>query len=756
MRIWDRSIVGSVLVLAGVAATPIIACSSSDGAGGSSSGGTGDEGGIITPGGEGGATVDGSTPATPCEKAADCSSGVCNLATKLCSAATCMDGVKNASETDLDCGGGACSKCDVAKGCKTGDDCTTGVCKDTGKGLQCQAPTNTDGVKNGTETGIDCGGTGNLPCADGQGCVARTDCTSSYCKANVCTAAKADDGVQNGDETDVDCGGMGGSKACSDGLKCVVGSDCSSLVCTGLVCQVPSTTDKVKNGTETDVDCGGASGRTCATGQTCLAGGDCSNKGCDYNFKCADARSCTAHYGGDTCGFGGDGSIGPAAWESCCTTVATPSNAPDAVVPAGGGATVVYMDKYPTTSGRMRVFLESVGYDVRTAVQTMRADGQIPKIPLTMAGAVDNANSSLDANWDMYLPTSLLGNNNAGELSDCTQGGTCTRPDGECGASKVCLAGTTQGGVYTSVFNHLGRTIFKNNTQSASGCFAGAPGTHSFRFPDGTPNDGSPEFDQTIYDTRSLNCTDYLMAQAFCAWDGGRLETLQEWLAAWDSSSTPFSVQTPLKPATPGQRYSVDGTRTARVCAAETDCPNSTILDKDGNPTTVLDNNRPFTCSASKCVLRSGDKTYDGCRFPFATDASHNSCSLEWPTTTSIEYSDYLYSYQWPAFGKNQGADYIVFLTPPGRTRGRSKLGHSDIIGAGYEILANVNYATSPLDARHIWSGNGSWEVHGYQHGAWGGGDNPGNTNAQTELINKYGKLGMRCVKFAPPPAPAP
>jgi hypothetical protein len=28
--------------------------------------------------------------------------------------------------------------------------------------LVCQAPTCTDGVKNGTETGIDCGGTGDV------------------------------------------------------------------------------------------------------------------------------------------------------------------------------------------------------------------------------------------------------------------------------------------------------------------------------------------------------------------------------------------------------------------------------------------------------------------------------------------------------------------------------------------------------------------------------------------------------------------
>jgi hypothetical protein len=448
--------------------------------------------------------------------------------------------------------------------------------------------------------------------------------------------------------------------------------------------------------------------------------------GCDYTNKCAIARSCSGHYGGDTCGLGGAGGVGAQNWDSCCTTIATPSTAPDAV----GG--VVYMDKYPTTSGRMRAFLEdkNVQYNVRAAVQAMRTAGQIPAIPLTVSGAKDGVNSSLDANWDLYLPTSFAGNGDLPptELADCTQGGTCTNVNGECGPSQTCLAGTTQNGVYTSVTNHLGRTIFKNNAQSASGCFAGAPGTHSYRFPDGTPGDGSPEWDATVYDTKTLNCVDYLMAQSFCAWDGGRLETVQEWLTAYGPGPTPWVASSNLLPVTPTQR-SLNNPVNPTCTNPRTDC--------DGNVNPAVP--EIYQCSAGQCVLTGGDKTYYGCRWPWATDASHGMCGLSWPATTSIQYADYLYSFEYPQL-KDTAQDYIVFLTPPGRTLGRGPLGHSDIIGAGYEITANVNYAASPLDARHSWSGNGSWEVHGYQHSSWG----------NTELINKYGKLGMRCVKFAP------
>ena len=46
-------------------------------------------------------------------------------------------------------------------------------------------PTCTDGVQNGSETGVDCGGA--CPrCASGQGCTARNDCASAFCSEGTC------------------------------------------------------------------------------------------------------------------------------------------------------------------------------------------------------------------------------------------------------------------------------------------------------------------------------------------------------------------------------------------------------------------------------------------------------------------------------------------------------------------------------------------------------------------------------------------
>lgn len=69
--------------------------------------------------------------------------------------ASCSNGVLDPGETDVDCGGPQCNACGDGGACSLGDDCTSQVCT---AGI-CQAPTCTDGVQNGTETGEDCGGT---------------------------------------------------------------------------------------------------------------------------------------------------------------------------------------------------------------------------------------------------------------------------------------------------------------------------------------------------------------------------------------------------------------------------------------------------------------------------------------------------------------------------------------------------------------------------------------------------------------------
>jgi hypothetical protein len=80
-------------------------------------------------------------------------------------APTCNDGIQNGNETGVDCGGPDCAPCATCN----------------------------DGVQNGNETGVDCGGPDCVPCAT------------------------CNDGIQNGDETGVDCGGS--CPACPTGCQ---------------------------------------------------------------------------------------------------------------------------------------------------------------------------------------------------------------------------------------------------------------------------------------------------------------------------------------------------------------------------------------------------------------------------------------------------------------------------------------------------------------------------------------------------------
>jgi len=119
-----------------------------------------------------------------CGTGADCTSLVC--ASSLCQMPSCTDTVKNGMETDLNCGGTCTQKCGTGQGCLVPGDCQNGVCPAASH--QCAAPMCGDGVKNGTETDLDCGGSCTMHCATGQGCVVNNDCVSGSCMAMKCAA----------------------------------------------------------------------------------------------------------------------------------------------------------------------------------------------------------------------------------------------------------------------------------------------------------------------------------------------------------------------------------------------------------------------------------------------------------------------------------------------------------------------------------------------------------------------------------------
>ncbi len=150
-----------------------------------------------------------------------------------------------------------------------------------------------DGVRDGDETDIDCGGS-CAPCGEGGGCVTASDCASASCAApdggtSRCAPARCDDGVRNGVESDADCGGLD-CPSCALGRLCRSGGDCAERVC-GMTdggegrCAEPRCDDGVRNGVESDLDCGGPRCDPCVVGRACALDADCQSGIC-YGTLC--------------------------------------------------------------------------------------------------------------------------------------------------------------------------------------------------------------------------------------------------------------------------------------------------------------------------------------------------------------------------------------------------------------------------------------------------------------------------------------
>jgi hypothetical protein len=217
-----------------------------------------------------------------CTASTDCNSG--NCLNGKCSTPNCSDGVLDGSETDVDCGGTCATQmgmgCANLKKCKVNDDCTDHGCV---MGT-CLEPTCTDAVQDGAETDKDCGGDPTCPvCADGKLCSKGTDCMSTVCgvasvsgttMVNKCFPATCGNGMLDTGESDTDCGGS--CPLCPVNAKCTKNADCQTNGCVMGTCQQPTCADTVADGNETDVDCGGGTCPGCAKGKKCLVNSDCS------------------------------------------------------------------------------------------------------------------------------------------------------------------------------------------------------------------------------------------------------------------------------------------------------------------------------------------------------------------------------------------------------------------------------------------------------------------------------------------------
>ena len=632
----------------------------------------------------------------------------------------------------------ACSSSDSSTPTTTNGNNTTST--DAGTNVQGDAGVATPTCSAGT------------PCADGAACTAPNDCTSGYCVKDTCVPKGCADGVKDNDETDVDCGGSC-ILGCAPGAACAANTDCLDGTCLStLTCKPPTKGDGLKNGNESDVDCGSSTaGRfdtkaaRCDAGKTCAADVDCKSAGCNIDTKtCAFARSCATTNGGTSCGAG-DSTSASASHEDCCTSAE--------VAPYTNGnftnSATFRLDKYTITAGRMRKFLDAVKGNVQGWVKANRANIVAPtQLPDTL---------------DPYLPQGWVQADSATDVcySDVDAQG---KPTGTYPCNYGALA-------QMSGYRY-------NNEPGGNGGYAcdmtaGGYGARTFHLTDAElAQFGDGEIQHSVPAERlaekALECTNYYMLAAFCAWDGGRLETLDEYNAAYGGDGTNGSLYPWQAKVTAGTtNATANNTATATRALGFYDAENSNIYPNYNYlpaawPASGADPGADAQCGTDCTAAQLGGGTTRYSVYnPHITQADANLLitrlrrangfynygnyittdffqTLEAVAQQTIEKSEV------KAEEIDQQNDQTVIVAPPGRyVAGRGAIaGHSDLIGNVIEITASVVGGGAPTPTTQMtWARNGSYETAHLNQQTMTG------STFQKAMLTKYARAGGRCAR---------
>ncbi len=233
---------------------------------------------------------------------------------------------------------GTCVECNVDADCTGSDVCDPAMMSNT-----CVDPSCADGVLNGDETDVDCGGT-CAPCANTDDCLVASDCASGFCNANVCSPCGGDQDCAANEFCDPSVNGgtcvddLTGGAPCNDAAECGTGfcvdGFCCDTLCDGL-CDACSaalkgsgsdgTCEPIASGSDPNDECGSANPSTCGqTGScdgasacelhpamtpcaapTCNAGTAAAVDLCDGSGSCVDGG--TASCGFFSCNVAGTG-----------------------------------------------------------------------------------------------------------------------------------------------------------------------------------------------------------------------------------------------------------------------------------------------------------------------------------------------------------------------------------------------------------------------------------------------------------------
>ncbi|MFT3767829.1 MAG: hypothetical protein QM820_20455 [Minicystis sp.] len=134
----------------------------------------------------------------------------------------------NLTQTDQ----GVCSNAGTCVECIANESCTVG---DHARCLENSCVSCDNGLQDADETGVDCGGACSLQCTLGT-CTVGTDCKSGSCREGLCRVTNGNDCASNAECMSYHCVSGTSTKKCQ---TCSVNSPCSSGTCINGICSAP-------------------------------------------------------------------------------------------------------------------------------------------------------------------------------------------------------------------------------------------------------------------------------------------------------------------------------------------------------------------------------------------------------------------------------------------------------------------------------------------------------------------------------------